>query len=80
MLKNISQPFQFDGETFSPAANIGIAFGKGRYQQPETMMLDAKSALHRALNQGPGHIEISINDSSNPPKIENPTDNQHPVQ
>ncbi len=48
----LAQPFDLAGHEVFVTASIGIALGASRYFQPEDLLRDADTALHRAKAQG----------------------------
>ncbi|HYE71888.1 MAG TPA: diguanylate cyclase, partial [Blastocatellia bacterium] len=54
----LAQPFLLQGKEVFTTASIGIAFGDTHYKQPEEMLRDADTAMHRAKGAGTSLYEV----------------------
>jgi diguanylate cyclase (GGDEF)-like protein/PAS domain S-box-containing protein len=52
------QPFEVEGRMVFASASVGIAVSSTGYQQPDDILRDATTALHRAKTDGPSRCEL----------------------
>lgn len=56
--KQLSSPFDLDGQELNVTASVGIARGTSGYDRPEDLVRDADSAMYRAKGMGRERVEI----------------------
>lgn len=56
--KEISRPFQVNGQEVFVTASLGIAMINIHYDHPQDLLRDAEAALSRAKAEGRGHYQI----------------------
>ena len=54
----MAKPFDLNGHDFFASVSIGIAGWSRQYQQPETLMRDADTALYQAKRSGRNRFEV----------------------
>lgn len=56
--RELARPFDIHGQEIYVTASIGIALGKGSYNQPEDLLRDADIAMYRAKTLGRARYEL----------------------
>ncbi|HEX6879954.1 MAG TPA: diguanylate cyclase, partial [Terriglobales bacterium] len=54
----LSTPFQIHGHEIVVSVSIGVALNRATYLEPQEMLRDAETAMHRAKKSGKGRCEL----------------------
>jgi diguanylate cyclase (GGDEF)-like protein/PAS domain S-box-containing protein len=58
ILESLEKPFSVGGHEVAVAASIGIALAASAFEEPETILRDADTAMYRAKELGRGRYEL----------------------
>ncbi len=67
--KELTRPFQTQGQEVLTSVSIGITSSATPYEQPEDMLRDAETAVQRAKEQGRGRCEFFDRDLASRPTL-----------